>query len=136
MATTNLDTKNLDHNLEAPTATIAEIQRQIARHTVLIYGKGRPPFALCGFTARVFAVFEQLRVRFAFVDIVEHPAFGDALPLYSEWPTFPQVFLQGELIGGCDLTLELHAAGQLLPRLQALQAVGTYTAIDACVAAV
>ena len=89
------------------------IRKQLAANPVLIYMKGSPDFPQCGFSARAVEALKQCEVPFAFVNIYENEDVYRALPEYANWPTFPQLFVNGELVGGCDITLDLHVQGEL-----------------------
>lgn len=102
------------------TDTLQRIKQQIANHTVLLYMKGTPQFPMCGFSARVAHILTSLNAQFAYVNILENPDIRAELPAYAEWPTFPQLYIQGELIGGCDIVTELYEQGKLKPALEAV----------------
>ena len=89
------------------------IEKQLAEYPVLLYMKGTPDFPQCGFSARVVAALRALEARFAFVNIFEDPEIREGLKEYSNWPTFPQLYVNGELIGGCDITVEMYESGEL-----------------------
>ena len=89
------------------------IRDQIAQHSVLLYMKGTPQFPQCGFSARAVDVLTQIGRPFAFVNILENPEIRATLPQIANWPTFPQLWVEGELIGGCDIILEMYQAGEL-----------------------
>ncbi len=94
-----------------------EIQDRI-RHTVqdnpiVLFMKGTPQFPMCGFSARAVQALKGAGAQFASVNVLEDPEVRANLPRYSNWPTFPQLFINGELIGGCDITLELAESGEL-----------------------
>jgi monothiol glutaredoxin len=89
------------------------IKKQLEEHSVLLYMKGTPDFPQCGFSAQTVAALRNLGARFAYVNIFEDPEIREGLKLYSNWPTFPQLYVNGELIGGCDITLELYQSGEL-----------------------
>ena len=93
------------------------IQQQMLVHPILLYMKGTPEQPRCGFSARVVQILDLCGVKFAHVDVLENPDIRRALPGYSNWPTFPQLFHQGELLGGCDIVEELYRAGVLLSKL-------------------
>jgi monothiol glutaredoxin len=94
---------------------IDQIKEQIAANPVLLYMKGSPRMPQCGFSARTVQALMACGEKFAYVDILAHPAIRAALPGYAQWPTFPQLWLQGELVGGCDIVTELHQKGELQP---------------------
>jgi len=75
--------------------------------------KGTPDFPQCGFSMRTVQALKACNIDFAYVDILSEPEIRASLPRYSNWPTFPQVFIDGEFIGGCDITLELFQKGEL-----------------------
>lgn len=102
--------------------TISRIQAQIQNHPVLLYMKGSPQFPQCGFSGQVAHILLSLNTKFAYVNILEHPDIRRELPQYKNWPTFPQLYIHGELIGGCDIVSDLHKQGELLPLLQAVNA--------------
>ncbi len=89
------------------------IQKQLADNPVLLYMKGTPDFPQCGFSAQTVAVLRDIGAEFASVNIFEDPEVREGLKSYSNWPTFPQLYVGGELIGGCDIALELHKSGEL-----------------------
>ena len=89
------------------------IEQQLASQPVLLYMKGTPDFPQCGFSARVVAALRALETEFAYVNIFEDPEIREGLKTYSNWPTFPQLYVNGELIGGCDITVEMYESGEL-----------------------
>ncbi len=90
-----------------------QIKQQLDSHAVLLYMKGSPDFPQCGFSAQTVAALRALDTEFAYVNILEHPEIREGLKVYSNWPTFPQLYVKGELIGGCDITLEMYQNGEL-----------------------
>jgi monothiol glutaredoxin len=80
---------------------------------VLLYMKGTPDFPQCGFSAQTVAALRAVDAKFAYINIFEDPEIREGLKAYSSWPTFPQLYVKGELIGGCDITLELYESGEL-----------------------
>lgn len=89
------------------------IRQQIADNPVLVYMKGTPDFPQCGFSAQAVAALKACGKEFAYVNIFEDPEVREALKTYSNWPTFPQIYVNGELIGGSDITLEMYHSGEL-----------------------
>ena len=75
--------------------------------------KGTPQMPQCGFSSRTAEALMSLGVEFAYVNVLTDPEIFQNLPRYADWPTFPQVYVDGELIGGCDITLEMHQSGDL-----------------------
>ena len=94
--------------------TIEEkIKEQIKENSILIYMKGSPYEPRCGFSAKTVQALIDCGAKFSYVDILENQEIRQTLPEVSDWPTFPQLFVNGELIGGCDIVSELHGAGDL-----------------------
>jgi monothiol glutaredoxin len=93
--------------------TVAQIKQQIAENPIILYMKGSPKIPQCGFSSRAAQLLEACGAKFAFVNVLEHPDIYDALPDVADWPTFPQLFVNGELIGGCDIMVELYQQGEL-----------------------
>jgi monothiol glutaredoxin len=93
--------------------TIELIQSQIAQNAILLYMKGSPTAPRCGFSAQIVKVLQACSHPFAFVDVLENPEIRQTLPAYANWPTFPQLWVKGELIGGCDIVTELFQEGKL-----------------------
>lgn len=103
--------------------TLERIKRQISSNTVLLYMKGSPDFPMCGFSGRVIQILDALKTKYAYVNILENPDIRATLPVYAKWPTFPQLYIQGELIGGCDIVSELHQKGELKSLLENAQSL-------------
>lgn len=95
------------------------ILKQLANNPVIIYIKGVPSAPECGFSAKAIAILNETKVPFAYVDVLKAPFIRDRLPSVSKWPTFPQLFVKGELLGGADIVESMHNDGSLLPLLQA-----------------
>ena len=95
-----------------------QIKEQVEQNTVLLYMKGSPNQPQCGFSARVVQALMACGQRFAYVDVLSNPDVRANLPAYANWPTFPQLWVKGELIGGCDLVTELHDKGELEPLIR------------------
>jgi len=93
---------------------IDTIKEQIASNSILLYMKGSPNQPQCGFSARTVEALMACGERFAYVDILSNPDIRAALPQYANWPTFPQLWVGGELVGGCDIVTEMHQSGELL----------------------
>ena len=89
------------------------IKQQIEGNTIVIFMKGSPDFPQCGFSMRASQALKACGVDFAHVDVLADPEIRQSLPAYSNWPTFPQVFIKGELVGGCDIVLDLFNKGEL-----------------------
>lgn len=93
--------------------TLETIKDQIANNSVLLYMKGDPNAPQCGFSAQAVQALMSCGERFAYVDILQHPDIRAELPKYANWPTFPQLYLQGELVGGCDIIVDMFQKGEL-----------------------
>ena len=89
------------------------IRDQIETNPVIVYMKGSPNQPQCGFSARTVQALMACGERFAYVDILSNPEIRTKLPEYANWPTFPQLWVAGELIGGCDIITEMHEKGEL-----------------------
>ncbi len=106
------------------TMTVNErIEQQLKEHPVILYMKGTPDFPQCGFSGRVVEILNECGVEYAYVNILEDPQLREALKQYSNWPTYPQLYVKGELVGGCDIMIQLHQSGELRKMLK--QAVAT-----------
>ncbi|MBN9288971.1 MAG: monothiol glutaredoxin, Grx4 family [Gammaproteobacteria bacterium 39-13] len=99
--------------------TLERIKRQIANHSLLLYMKGTPQFPQCGFSGQVVHILKLCKAKYAYVNILENLDIRQTLPHYANWPTFPQLYLNGELIGGCDIVTELFEQGELQNQLNA-----------------
>jgi monothiol glutaredoxin len=94
------------------------IKEQVEGNPVILYMKGSPNQPQCGFSARTTQALMACGERFAYVDILSNPDIRANLPAFANWPTFPQLWVQGELIGGCDIVVEMHESGELQPLLK------------------
>ncbi|WPL17816.1 Monothiol glutaredoxin [Thiorhodovibrio winogradskyi] len=101
---------------------LERIDQQVKGNPVVIYMKGTPQFPQCGFSMRAAQALSDCGVPFAFVNVLQDPDIFEHLPRYADWPTFPQIYVDGELIGGCDITLELHQSGELKSMMEAAAA--------------
>ena len=100
---------------------LEQLQQQIKNTPIILYMKGTPDRPQCGFSARVVQALNDCGARFESVDILANPDVRATLPQVADWPTFPQLFIDGELIGGCDIVLEMHAAGELQSLVDQIQ---------------
>ena len=91
----------------------SRIEEQLKTHDVLLYMKGTPDFPQCGFSGQAVAALKAVGKPFAFVNIFEDEEIRQGLKSYSNWPTFPQLYVKGELIGGSDIVLEMYHSGEL-----------------------
>jgi monothiol glutaredoxin len=92
---------------------IERIKQQLADNAVILYMKGSPAFPQCGFSGRAVQILERCGVDYAYVNIFEDPEIRENLKIYSNWPTFPQLYVKGELIGGSDIMMDLFEKGEL-----------------------
>ena len=97
----------------------AHIDETVKNNKVLIYMKGNPTFPMCGFSAATIQIFDSLGVPYETVDVLQNPAIRDGIKRYSNWPTIPQIYVNGEFIGGCDIIQEMHSRGELEPIVRA-----------------
>lgn len=97
---------------------IAQIKQQIADNPILLYMKGSPKFPQCGFSARAVQCLNACGVDFAYIDVLANPEIRQTLPQVANWPTFPQLYVKGELIGGSDIIAEMYEQGELEPLLR------------------
>lgn len=111
--------------------TVDKIKQQISENHILLYMKGSPKFPSCGFSAQAVQALMQCGERFAYVDILQHPDIRAELPKYANWPTFPQLWVEGELVGGCDIIMEMFREGELQPLIK--QAAANHPTDDAAV---
>ncbi|MDX1524849.1 MULTISPECIES: Grx4 family monothiol glutaredoxin [Idiomarinaceae] len=93
--------------------TVEKIKQQIAENPILLYMKGSPKLPSCGFSAQASQALMSCGQPFAYVDILQNPDIRAELPAYADWPTFPQLWIEGELVGGCDIILEMFQKGEL-----------------------
>ncbi len=91
----------------------ARIEEQLKSHDVLLYMKGTPDFPQCGFSGQTVAALNAVGKPYAYVNIFEDPEIREGLKTYSNWPTFPQLYVKGELIGGCDIVIDMYNSGEL-----------------------
>ncbi len=93
------------------------IAAAIDEHRVILFMKGTPEAPACGFSARTVAALQSLDVAFAAVDVLPDPRIRQELSALSDWPTIPQLFVGGELLGGCDIVMEMYESGELAQAL-------------------
>lgn len=97
--------------------TLDKIKQQIAENPILLYMKGSPKLPNCGFSAQASQALMSCGEPFAYVDILQNPDIRAELPKYADWPTFPQLWIEGELVGGCDIIIEMFQKGELQPMI-------------------
>ncbi|CAA0093925.1 Grx4 family monothiol glutaredoxin [Zhongshania aliphaticivorans] len=98
--------------------TIEAIKQQLSANPIILYMKGSPNQPQCGFSARASQALMECGERFAFVDILSNPDIRAKMPEFANWPTFPQLWVAGELVGGCDIICEMHESGELKTLVQ------------------
>ena len=94
------------------------IRLQIQSNPILLYMKGSPAKPECGFSAKAVAALQSIGIDFAYINVLENPFIREKLPSISRWPTYPQLFVAGELIGGADIVEEMTKEGTLKPLLE------------------
>lgn len=112
-------------------ATLSTIRQQIADNPILLYMKGSPQAPQCGFSAQTVQCLMACGERFAYVDILSNPDIRATLPGYANWPTFPQLYVDGELVGGCDIITEMYQSGELEPLVKGAGQAGREAGEDA-----
>lgn len=96
----------------------ARIEDQLKSHDVLLYMKGTPDFPQCGFSGQAIAALNAIGKPYSYVNIFEDQEIREGLKAYSNWPTFPQLYVKGELVGGCDIVIEMYHSGELKELLE------------------
>ena len=94
------------------------IKQQIAENSVILYMKGSPDAPQCGFSMRTSQALTACNFPFAYVDVLANPDIRAELPNYAQWPTFPQLWVNGELVGGCDIVTDMYEKGELKPLIE------------------
>ncbi|MFQ5904144.1 MAG: Grx4 family monothiol glutaredoxin, partial [Candidatus Binatia bacterium] len=92
---------------------LAKLDEQVKKNNVMVYMKGTPNLPQCGFSAHTVEILKSYGYPFETVDVLTDPAVREGIKQYSNWPTIPQVFIKGKLVGGCDILHELHERGEL-----------------------
>jgi monothiol glutaredoxin len=98
--------------------TLERIKQLVTQNPIILFMKGTPDFPQCGFSARTTQALNACGVEYAYINIYADEEIYRALPKYANWPTFPQLYVKGELVGGCDITLDLHQSGELKKMLE------------------
>jgi len=96
------------------------IRKVIEENSVMLFMKGSPDFPQCGFSGRVVQILEACGAKFSSADVLMDPELREGIKAYSNWPTIPQLYIQGELIGGSDIVMEMHENGELKKKIDAL----------------
>ncbi|MGQ0622312.1 MAG: Grx4 family monothiol glutaredoxin [Panacagrimonas sp.] len=97
---------------------IERIRKQVTDSPIIVYMKGSPDFPQCGFSGRIVQALNACGVEYSYVNIFEDEEVYRALPKFANWPTFPQLYVKGELVGGCDIALDLFQSGELKKMLK------------------
>ena len=97
---------------------VDRIKNEVESHPIVLFMKGTAQFPMCGFSSRTVQALKAVNAEFHSVNVLEDPEIRANLPRHSNWPTFPQLFIRGELIGGCDITLDLYQSGELARLVQ------------------
>ncbi len=105
-------------------ATTRRIREHLDSAPAVLFMKGTPDFPQCGFSAQTAAALKAIRAQYRHVNIFEDPELREALKQYSSWPTYPQLYVKGELVGGCDIVLEMYRSGELKSLLEEAGAIG------------
>ena len=100
-------------------ATRERIQKMIDEHPVVLFMKGTKSFPQCGFSATVVEVLRRSETEFLDVNVLEDPAIRQGIKDFAQWPTIPQLYVQGKFVGGCDIVREMYESGELSPMLEA-----------------
>ena len=95
------------------TSILSRIQSDVESNQVMLYMKGTPVFPQCGFSAAVVAVLNNVGVEYHSVNVLEDPGVREGIKEYTNWPTIPQLYVNGEFVGGCDIIREMHETGEL-----------------------
>lgn len=96
------------------------IKEQVESNPVVLFMKGTPKMPQCGFSSRTSEALKSCGHEFAYVNVLADPEIFENLPRYADWPTFPQLYINSELVGGCDITMELHEKGELQTMVSAV----------------
>ena len=99
--------------------TTDKIRKQLAENAIILYMKGTPTAPQCGFSSKAVAVLKETGIDYAYIDVLNAPMIRQALPEVSEFPTFPQLFIKGELVGGSDIIEAMYQSGELKPMMEA-----------------
>jgi monothiol glutaredoxin len=106
--------KAVEQHTQVPDVDVnSRIEEQLKSHDILLYMKGTPDFPQCGFSGQTVAALNAIGKPFSFVNIFEDQEVREGLKTYSNWPTFPQLYVKGEFIGGCDIVIEMYQSGEL-----------------------
>ena len=102
--------------------TLARIDAVVKNNSVVLFMKGTPLFPQCGFSSRAIAILERLGAEFETVDVLQDQAIRQGIKGYSDWPTIPQLYVNGEFVGGSDIMMEMYESGELAELFQGVSA--------------
>jgi monothiol glutaredoxin len=117
-----------EQNTSAAKSTQERIDEIVKGSPVVLFMKGTPNFPMCGFSARVAQVLGSVGVPYQAVNVLADPEIREGVKAYGNWPTIPQLYVKGELIGGCDITMDLFQSGELATMLQSATETATESA--------
>jgi monothiol glutaredoxin len=115
-------TENSLEESQAERSAIGRIEKYLASSSIVLFMKGTADFPQCGFSAQVANALRRCQANFTHVDVLEDPELRQTLKTYSSWPTIPQLYIEGELVGGCDIVMDLYRSGELLRMVQQVAA--------------
>ncbi|MEC9415413.1 MAG: Grx4 family monothiol glutaredoxin [Pseudomonadota bacterium] len=101
--------------------TNERIKDQLEKNPVMLYMKGSPDFPQCGFSSQAVSALKMIGKPFSYINIFEDPEIIEGLKIYSNWPTFPQLYVNGDLVGGCDIIIEMYETGELAELLEKIK---------------
>ena len=104
-------------------SVIERIKDQLENNSVILYMKGTPDFPQCGFSGQTVQVLQAVQAKYTADNIFEDPELREALKEYSHWPTYPQLYIDGQLVGGCDIVIDLYKKGELASLLASVGAI-------------
>ena len=104
-------------------SVIERIKDQLENNSVILYMKGTPDFPQCGFSGQTVQILNAVQAKYTVVNIFEDPELREALKDYSSWPTYPQLYVDGQLVGGCDIVIDLYKKGELVSLLASVDGI-------------
>ena len=110
---------------KASLTAIERIESYLGSNSLVLFMKGSPDFPQCGFSARVVSALRACQATFTHVNVLEDPELRQTLKSYSNWPTIPQLYIEGELVGGCDIVMDMYRSGDLSAVVKQVGAVVT-----------
>jgi monothiol glutaredoxin len=105
--------KNPNKDVKLSEELVSRIEETISRSRVMLFMKGSPSMPMCGFSGRVLSILKRHGAEFQTYDILQDPELREGIKIYSDWPTFPQLYIDSELLGGCDIVCEMDENGEL-----------------------